>query len=205
MELFLVFAGAFVVALSGALIPGPMLTVTVIQSLRHGFRAGPEITAGHAAAEIGLLVLVILGLGPVITRPSVMKGIYSAGGVLLIISGVYMFTRRGLHVDLSPEGGKTAVSPFLSGVVTSVSNPTWHIWWATVGLAYVTKALSLGIPGIAAFFSGHILADLGWYGLVSFSVSRGGSFVTPKTYRTIISACSFLLAGFGFWFLLSAL
>ena len=51
----LVLAGlastSFIVALSGALMPGPLLTVTVGEAARRGFWAGPLIMVGHALLE----------------------------------------------------------------------------------------------------------------------------------------------------------
>ena len=42
---------SFIVALSGALMPGPLLTVTVGEAARRGFWAGPLIIVGHALLE----------------------------------------------------------------------------------------------------------------------------------------------------------
>ena len=36
-----IFASSFVIALSGALMPGPLLTATISESSRRGFIAGP--------------------------------------------------------------------------------------------------------------------------------------------------------------------
>ena len=41
--LFGIFATSFVIALSGALMPGPVLTVTISESTKRGFWAGPLI------------------------------------------------------------------------------------------------------------------------------------------------------------------
>jgi len=43
---------SFVVALSGALMPGPLLTVTVGEATRRGFWAGPLIILGHGILEM---------------------------------------------------------------------------------------------------------------------------------------------------------
>ncbi len=76
MELALIFLGifssSFLIALSGALMPGPLLTYTVAESARRGFWAGPIIMLGHGFLELGLVVLLLLGIGAIINQPLIM-------------------------------------------------------------------------------------------------------------------------------------
>ena len=53
-----IFLISFLVALTGALSPGPVLTFTVYKSLqgKKGYLAGFLITLGHAVLELILLV-----------------------------------------------------------------------------------------------------------------------------------------------------
>jgi len=72
LELAVVFGGSFTLALSGALMPGPLLTVTIAESAHRGFVAGPLLMVGHAVLELALVVAIILGLGPFLKIPQVM-------------------------------------------------------------------------------------------------------------------------------------
>ena len=65
----------------------------------------------------------------------------------------------------------------LTGILLSIANPYWFIWWATIGMGYIMYSVKFGLPGIISFFAGHILADLAWYYLVSFSVAKRNNFV----------------------------
>jgi len=94
MNLVGIGISAFIVALSGALMPGPLLAVTVSEAARRGARAGPLIVFGHGLLEIVLIALVIAGLGKFITQP-LFKAIASlAGGVMLIVMGSMMLAAR---------------------------------------------------------------------------------------------------------------
>jgi threonine/homoserine/homoserine lactone efflux protein len=42
----------FLIGLTGAVVPGPMLFATIEASLRRGWIAGPLIVLGHAAVEV---------------------------------------------------------------------------------------------------------------------------------------------------------
>ena len=60
LALLTIFGSSFVIALSGALMPGPVLTVTVSESARRGAKAGPLMIFGHGILELAL-VLALLG------------------------------------------------------------------------------------------------------------------------------------------------
>lgn len=49
-------------------------------------------------------------------------------------------------------------TPVVLGVLVSLSNPFWFIWWVTVGAAFIVRSFDLGVHGITAFYLGHILA-----------------------------------------------
>ncbi len=203
MEIFLIFTGSFIVALSGALMPGPLLTVTIVHSVKKGFIAGPLIILGHMILELSLLVGIVLGIQRFLLMSNIIKVIFIIGGAILIAMGIDFiinYKKNFIHTEKT-SFNKVSSNSILSGIFVSLANPYWIIWWITIGLGYVIKALKYKFLGIAVFFAGHILADLSWYSFVSFTVSKGRKFLKDKVYHTIILVCGFLLVLFGIWFL----
>ncbi len=199
-SLLTIFAGSFVVGLSGAMAPGPVLTVTISETLKRGFRAGPLIILGHAILEILLLLLLIgTGLGSFFQRPETTKLFLFAGGLVLLWMGIHMVVKNKQTTQeaLNAKGTESPYGPILAGLVLSVSNPFWIIWWVTVGMGFVTQSLQFGIAGLASFYFGHILADLAWYSLVSFSVSAGRHLCPAPLYRIVFILCGITLIGLG--------
>jgi threonine/homoserine/homoserine lactone efflux protein len=90
--------------------------------------------------------------------------------------------------------------PVISGIVVSLSNPYWFIWWITIGMGYVMFAKGLGINGVLAFFVGHILSDLVWYSFISYGVQFGGKLFSIKVIKAILLVCSLFLILFGCFF-----
>src|SRR3989304_7241126 len=90
-----IFFTSFVVALSGALMPGPVLTLTVAGAARGGWLAGPKIILGHGALELGLLVLLALGLGGFLASGPALKVFCLAGGVTLSAMGILTMAGKG--------------------------------------------------------------------------------------------------------------
>lgn len=79
MTLLSLFATSFGVAFSGAMVPGPMLTVTIDESLNQGYKAGPLIVLGHALVELFLLIGLVWGLNKIIVIPWVQAVIAGIG------------------------------------------------------------------------------------------------------------------------------
>lgn len=202
MNLFLIGFTSFVVALSGALVPGPLFTFTVAESAKRGAAAGPLIIIGHGMLELSLVVLIILGIVPFLASPSARTLISVAGGIALIYMGYRLIrdSRTG-RLLISGEAGQSGIHCVLSGVVGSISNPYWSLWWLTIGMGYLVSSLKFGVIGVAVFFTGHILADLGWYSLISLGISKGKKIMGDKGYRFLLFLCGASLVVFGIWFL----
>jgi threonine/homoserine/homoserine lactone efflux protein len=206
LGLILLFGMAFVTAISGALMPGPVLFATVRWSAQHGRAVGPLIVAGHAVVEAPLVVALILGLGNVLSGPAFVGAIGLAGGAVLLVMGGFMLRaapRVSLPRKSAEEGGDAPLGAgkiVATGAFTSVSNPYFTLWWATVGLSLLAQARPFGLPGYAVFYVGHVLADLAWYGAVSESVHRGRRLLTDSGYRRLVAGCAVLLIGFAAFF-----
>lgn len=207
LEMAAIFGASFTLALSGALMPGPLFTITISESARRGFVAGPLLMVGHALLEAVLVVAVMQGLGAYLKLPPVIGVIALLGGSFLLYMGADMVRSAG-KLSLQSDAGELAAPParhpVLIGIFASLSNPYWTLWWATIGLGYLVTAMKTGPPGVVAFFLGHISADFAWYSLVSLGVSRGKTFLQDSGYRGLIRVCGVFLVLFGGWFLLYA-
>ncbi|MBN1615540.1 MAG: LysE family transporter [Deltaproteobacteria bacterium] len=200
-----IFLSSFVIALSGALMPGPLLTATLGESARRGFWAGPLLILGHGILEAALLAALLLGLAPFLRQEGIFAVIALSGAVILLVMALGMF--RSLPTLSLAWSGETAAPGYLivSGVLMSVANPYWSVWWATIGLGYVLYCWKFGLLGIVLFFAGHILGDLFWYSLVSAAVTKGRRFLTDRLYRGLIGGCATLLVLFACFFFYTGL
>lgn len=202
-------AAAFVIALSGAMAPGPFLTVTITETARHGRRAAVLLLAGHALLEAALLVGFAFGLQALLRAPAVNTGLALAGGAVLLWMGgdLLLGALRGT-IRLSTEvveAPPSRLGPVLRGAVVSLSNPYWTLWWVTIGVKLAADGLAVGALGVGAFFVGHQLGDAAWYGLVAQAVHGGRRFLSAPAYRALMGVCAALLLVLGGGFLLHGL
>ncbi len=205
MSMIVLGISSFMIALSGALVPGPLFTLTVSESVRRGAATGPLIILGHGLLEILVVVLVLSGLSPFLRHDATRQFISLAGGCMLIIMGVLLL-REAPKARLHPaaEGRKKGMNLVVTGIVGSITNPYWVIWWATIGLGYLVSSLRFGIAGVVVFFFGHIAADFAWYSLVSYAVSKGKRIMGERGYRAVLLSCGIFLIVFGGWFIHAA-
>jgi threonine/homoserine/homoserine lactone efflux protein len=195
-------AYSFMLALSGALMPGPLLTTTVGESVRHGPRAGPLLIAGHSVLELVLVAALFLGLAPLLTNNLVTAWISLGGGAILLWFAIGMFrSLPAISLEMTGSSKNKLGRLVISGILISLSNPYWTVWWATFGLAYILQSRKSGLSGVIAFFLGHILADFFWYSLVSFSIGTGRRFFSNSIYRGLVGFCAVFLLVFAGWFL----
>jgi len=189
---------SFGVGLTGALAPGPVLVATINSSLRGGWIMGPKLVAGHALVELGIFVMILLGVSVAMDKYA--SYIAEIGGIALILFGI--LTLLDSRSATMTGSNKQAISnPYLAGILTSAANPYFWIWWFSIGSAFVLEGLRSGLLLASVFMVGHWGADFGWYTLVATSFSRGKHILSEKRYRIVLAFCGGCLVIFGLHFL----
>ena len=192
----------FVIALSGILIPGPMLAYIIMKTPSYGPRTGTFTALGHIFVEFGILALIALGFGLVLGSEFFQTAVGLVGGIMLLVLGLLYLSKLKIERELKSVVG-IKHHPMLGGVLFStVFNPSVPLWWATVGMATLMKAtLAASLVGAVCWVVGHFLADLGWFSLVSYFVARGRQVIGTRAYRGLLATCGGVLLVFGAYFI----
>ena len=213
-ELVEIFFGAMIVGFSGALTPGPMLTLIISSTAEKGFWTSFFIVVGHALLELLVVAAFFLGLLRYLENPLIAKIIGIVGGVFLLYLGVDIIIsvfRKRLTIDFKSMVKKRTMNArstgiiVLKGILVSLMNPYWYIWWISIGAAFIIKSVKFNVGGVTAFFTGHISADFIWYLFIGFLISTGRRFLNQKIYNGILIACSVFLFYLGIKFIVDAL
>jgi len=205
MVLWGIFISAFLIGFSGAMMPGPMLGVTIDGSLKKGWTAGPLTVLGHAILELILIIIMTLGLKDFFSNPTVARFIGLFGGAFLAWMG-YGMIKSGINKALSLEnqkaGNRTGIRNLvLAGALVSITNPYFILWWATTGMESIRQAYALGLIGVSFFFVGHILSDFVWYSAISIAFSRGKKLISNAAYCRIILLLGIFIVAFSIYFI----
>jgi threonine/homoserine/homoserine lactone efflux protein len=200
-----IFISAFIIGFSGAMMPGPLLGVTIDGSFKKGWTAGPWIVLGHGILELVLIIIMTFGLSSFFSNPTVAGLIGLCGGAFLAWMG-YGMIKAGVKKTVSLEKQKAGNSAgmrnlVLAGVLVSATNPYFILWWASTGMEQIRQAYTLGLIGIIFFFSGHILSDFVWYTAISSAFSRGKKLISDPVYHWIIILLGIFIVAFSIYFI----
>lgn len=191
----------FIVGLSGAMLPGPMLAFAISSVLQGKARDAALIVLGHIFIEAVMIVLILLGLKYLIGSKIVFTVLSVLGGVVLIVMGLHMVFRAN-QIKLSINKNSNFTSGLiLGGMFFTAFNPTFPTWWVSVGASLLSRALLLGLLGVVMLVIGHWLADLAWFGSVSFAVCKGRSLLNDRRYQAALRILGITLVGLGFYFI----
>jgi threonine/homoserine/homoserine lactone efflux protein len=205
IEIFII---SFLVALTGALSPGPVLTFTIYKTFKskNPF-TGIFIVLGHAVLELSLILLLLLGASFLIQNYIFLILIGIIGGTCLITFGTLTIRevfkeRYEIKFNIEEENKSLFKgNSFLGGIFYSITNPYWLFWWSAMGVALM---ISLNITfqnpfGIILFFLGHELGDFIWYVPISLFVYFGGKSLNVKVYKYVLIICGGFMIIFGLY------
>lgn len=209
-EIWQIFLGSMMVAFSGALVPGPMLTLVITSVAQRGFWTSFFIVVGHSILELAVVASFYLGILKYLNNPIVLKVISALGGTFLIYMGVNILVsifRKKIKLNLDKTlyknriDGKNTFIITGKGILISLANPYWYVWWLSIGAAFMIKSVKFSFAGVSSFYIGHIIADFIWYLFIGFIISSGRRFLNQKVYTGILVACSLFLFYLGVKFI----
>lgn len=212
-QLLPLYATFVLISLSGALSPGPLTAVAISEGARAGRWAGMRLALGHGLVEIPVVFAIAYGLGAFLRQPLVggLVGLIGAAVLIWMGCGLTIGAWRG---KLTLAGGAAGPAPAAlrfghvpGGVLFTLSNPYWLLWWATLGAAYVARVMSLelGPVTVGGLALTHWLTDLVWLGGLSVVVASGRSLIGERGYRAVLILCGVFLVVFGLYFAWSGL
>jgi threonine/homoserine/homoserine lactone efflux protein len=102
------------------------------------------------------------------------------------------------------QAGARKDKPILAGIVLTVSNPYFLIWWATVGLGLATNATNFGLYAFVLFAIVHWLVDFIWVTALSLASFHGTTLFGPKVQQRVMQVCAGAMLFFGLFFLYKA-
>ena len=191
---------AVLISLSGVMAPGPITAVTVSKGTKSP-HAGAIIALGHGIVEIPLMILILYGFGEILKILYIKAIIGLLGGLFLLKIGLDLL--QGIK-QAKIDSSNNPHSPLMAGIILSLANPYFLIWWATIGSILIFRSITFGLLGFVIFMILHWFCDFFWCYFLSALSFKGGQFFGKRLQQVLFLICGIFLLFFSSKFIYDA-
>lgn len=198
--------GAFLVSglvlgLSAGLSPGPMLTLVIFQTLKHGIKEGVKVALAPLLTDAPIVIVSLF----LLARMSNMKLVL---GLVSMLGAIYLFYLAYESIRFKGAGlNNEAVKPqsIKKGVMVNFLNPNPYMFWISIGGPLVIKASQAHVAASFIFIVPFYVALVGSKCMVALISGNSRGFLKSRHYVLTIRALGCALVVFGILFLRDSL
>jgi homoserine/homoserine lactone efflux protein len=203
MNFHLFLAYCFAVAIL-VLMPGPVVTLVVANSLSHGSRSGLATVAGASTGNAILLGATAVGLVAFFALLSeIFEVVRWAGAAYLIWLGLKAWRAHGEGPALAPAAKRSSRAVFMQGFVIAITNPKAIVFYIAFLPQFVDAHLPAGPQLLAMIGAMIIMALLSDSAYALLAGRARGWFTAPGRRRLQGRITGTLLIGVGCGLLLA--
>jgi threonine/homoserine/homoserine lactone efflux protein len=171
-----------VLGLSAGFAPGPLLTLIISESLRHGGRAGVRASLAPLVTDVPIVAVTMLLLSKLSHFEPILGTLSLLGGLFVLYLGWENLSTKGVV----ETAGESTPRSLRKGVLVNFLSPHPYIFWLTVGGPITWRALEKG-PLHAALFVGSFYALLiGSKVALAVAAGRSRSFLKGPLYIAVM-------------------
>ena len=189
-------SAGLLLGLSGGLAPGPLLTLVVSETLRHGAAAGIRVALAPLLTDAPIILATLLVLQPLTDQQMPLALLHLAGG--LYLGWLALEGLRFQGADLSPAPPSSSL---WRGVIANFLNPSPYLFWLTVGAPTVLTAWRESELAVAAFIAAFYALLVGSKVLLALGLGRSRRALRSRGYRLVMRGLGGLLLVYALLFL----
>ena len=181
--------------------PGPILSLTISETIRHGLRAGLRVSLAPLMTDGPIILFYWLVLSRFSDVGWFFGVIRVVGAVVLAFLAWECLSIKGVDFEESSAPERSLIK----GVLTNLLNPAPYLFWGTVGTPALLQAHAIGLWAstgfLVAFFSVIILSKMG----VALITARYRDFLRSRIYMIVMRVMGLTLLLFAVLFFKKAL
>jgi len=185
-------AAGITLGVPSGLAPGPLLTLVITQTLRHGAREGAWIATAPLVTDLPIIVAGLFLLGA-LQDATLLFGLISAvGGGYVLFLARETWSSGPVTVNVTNEAPRS----LRKGIVVNLLNPHVYLFWGTVGVPLMLRfggGLSFAAWAFAGAFFGCLVG--GKVG-VAWLVGHSRHLLEGAGYRWVMRGLALLLVLF---------
>jgi threonine/homoserine/homoserine lactone efflux protein len=170
------------VGVPAGLTPGPLMTLVISQTLRHGPREGAVIAASPLLTDLPIIAVSFILLGS-------FAGVDWLLGLLSVIGGVYILWLARETWRSGPVRADAAVQAPRSwrrGALVNLLNPNPYLFWGTVGVPYMLRHGGAKSFAAWSFALAFFLCLVGGKVTIAWLVGRSRHLLEGRRYQRVM-------------------
>ena len=182
-------SAGIILGLSAGFSPGPLLTLVISQSLKHGMKEGTKVAIAPLITDLPIILISIFVLARLANFRTIL-GIFSLIGGLFVMYLAYesfQTSRFRMNIqEVEPHSMRKAI-------VVNALNPNPYLFWFSIGAPTIVKAWKEEPFTAVTFITGFYVCLVGSKVFTATLVSKSRQFFIGKAYVYLMQALGMML------------
>ena len=193
-------ATGFILGLSG-LIPGPLLTLVISETLKHGVKEGIKIALSPLITDLPIILFTILIISRFSNTNYILGYIAFGGSIFLIYLAYESFSFRSNGPDTSIPKGNI----IKKGIIANFLNSSPYVFWFTIGSPTIIKAFHKSTITASLFIIVFYSVLVGSKVVIAVITGKTKNFLNNRYYIYLIRFLGIILLLFALYFIKNGL
>ncbi len=180
-----------VLGLSAGLAPGPLLTLVLVETLQHDWRAGIKVACAPLLTDLPIILVTLFVLAQ-LPRVNIVLGMISLAGALLLL---FMACKSLRSSRISLDQQNRQARSLSKGVFVNFLSPHPYLFWLTVGGPLVMKASGQSSFSVLAFIGTFYFFLIGAKISLALLAGRSKILLAGRLYLFVMRFLGLLLGG----------
>ncbi len=179
----------FVLGLSAGFAPGPLLTLVISETLRHNVRAGIKVAIAPFITDLPIIIVSVLIISRITDSHTLLAVISFCGAIFIAKMGV---DNIRMQPQQQPQESSSSNSTY-KGILTNLLSPHPYLFWLTVGVPIMSKAMLQSVGMVAVFLASFYALLVGSKVILAIVVGRSKTFLSGRFYLFTIRVLGWVL------------
>jgi len=158
--------------------PGPLLTLTISETLQHGIGSGMKVAVAPLVTDLPIILATVFLLSRFSGFHQVLGGISLLGGAFVLYLGYKSLRTKGVSIHLEEQRPRSLTK----GILVNALSPYPYLFWFSVGGPTMVQAMEKGTVGPLVFVGSFYVLLIGTKAALALLTGRFKSFLTGKVY-----------------------
>jgi threonine/homoserine/homoserine lactone efflux protein len=182
-------SAGIVLGLSAGFTPGPLLTLVISQTLRHGFKEGVKVALAPLITDLPIILISTFALAQLTNFRNILGVISLIGGCFLVYLAYESFQTSRLDINVQAAEPQS----LRKGIAINTLSPNPYLFWFSVGAPTVIKAWEENPFAALWFIIGFYVCLVGSKVFTASLVSKSRQFFIGKMYPYLMRVLGMLL------------